>query len=116
MLFRSQVNSLRERNIPAELARAGAKVAFIPRSEGQRWLEEWVADVGRLIGQGLPREAALAGLTLEPARALGLEKSLGSLEKDKTANIVFWSGDPFEPSSRVQAVMLEGEFVVGDLR
>lgn len=111
-----QVNSLRERNIPAELARAGAKVAFIPRSEGQRWLEEWVADVGRLIGQGLPREAALAGLTLEPARALGLEKSLGSLEKDKTANIVFWSGDPFEPSSRVQAVMLEGEFVVGDLR
>jgi hypothetical protein len=27
---------------------------------------------------------------------------------------VFWSGDPFEPSSKVEAVMLGGRFVVGD--
>lgn len=111
-----QTNSLRERNIPAELSRAGAKVAFIPRFEGTTGLEEWLPDVGRLIGQGLTREAALAGITLEPARALGLGEELGSLEKQKTANIVFWNGDPFEPSSRVQAVMLDGRFVVGDVK
>ncbi|NOT29055.1 MAG: amidohydrolase family protein [Planctomycetes bacterium] len=111
-----QTNSLRERNIPAELVRAGAKLALTPRFDSPAAFKDWLPDVGRLIGQGLPREAALAAVTLEGARALGLEKSLGSLEKDKTANIVFWSGDPFEPSSRVAAVMLAGKFVVGEVK
>src|SRR5262245_54944192 len=107
-----QTNGLRERNIPAELARAGAKLALTPRSDTVQGHRDWLPDVGRLIGQGLPREAALAAVTLEAARVLGLAEKLGSLEKDKTANIVFWSGDPFEPSSRVRAVMLGGQFVV----
>jgi imidazolonepropionase-like amidohydrolase len=111
-----QPNSLRERNIPAELVRAGAKLALVPRTDTLSGYEAWLPDVGRLIGQGLPREAALAAVTLEAARALGLEERLGSLEKEKTANIVFWSGDPFEPSSRVEAVMLDGRFVVGGER
>lgn len=108
-----QTNSLRERNIPAELVRAGAKVAFTPRFDTLTSHRDWLPDVGRLVGQGLAREAALAAVTLEPARALGLVETLGSLEKDKIANIVFWSGDPLEPSSKVEAVMLGGRFVVG---
>lgn len=111
-----QTNSLRERNIPAELVRAGAKLVLTPRQESKQGFQDWLPDVGRLVGQGLSREAALASVTLEAARALGLEKELGSLEKEKSANIVFWSGDPLEPSSRVQAVMLAGKFVVGDLK
>jgi hypothetical protein len=107
-----QTNSLRERNIPAELVRAGARLALTPRFDTVQGHKDWLPDVGRLIGQGLAREAALAAVTLEAARALGLEKELGSLEKDKRADIVFWSGDPFEPSSVVRAVMLGGEFVV----
>ena len=109
-----QTNSLRERNIPAELARAGAKLALTPRFDTLQSHRDWLPDVGRLIGQGLSREAALAAVTLEAARALGVEEQLGSLEKEKRANIVFWSGDPFEPSSRVRAVMLGGEFVAGE--
>jgi imidazolonepropionase-like amidohydrolase len=109
-----QPHSLRERNIPAEFVRAGAKLAFTPRSDSLRGHEDWLPDVGRLVGQGLAREAALAAVTLEPARALGLEARLGSLEPDKDANIVFWSADPLEPAARVQAVMLAGEFVVGE--
>jgi hypothetical protein len=111
-----QVNSLRERNVPAELARAGAKLAFVPRFDARSGIEEWRHDVGRLVAQGLAREVALAGLTLEPARALGLAERLGSLEKEKLANIVFWSADPLEPDARVVAVMLDGEFVVGDVK
>jgi hypothetical protein len=109
-----QVNSLRERNVPAELARAGAKLVLTPRFDTLQGHKDWMGDVGRLIGQGLAREAALAAVTLEAARALGQAERLGSLEKDKLANIVFWSGDPFEPSSKVVAVMLDGEFVTGD--
>jgi imidazolonepropionase-like amidohydrolase len=46
---------------------------------------------------------------------LGLEERLGSLEKDKDANLVFLSGDPFEPSTRVEAVMIEGRIVYGEV-
>lgn len=110
-----QVNSLRERNIPAELVRAGAKLVLTPRFDTVRGHEDWRADVGRLVGQGLPREAALAAITLEAARALGRADEIGSLEVGKRADLVFWSGDPLEPSSKVEAVMLGGEFVVGDV-
>jgi hypothetical protein len=109
-----QVNSLRERNIPAELVHAGAKLVLTPRSDSLNGHRDWLPDVGRLVGQGLARDAALAAVTLEAARTLGLADKLGSLEKDKLANIVFWSGDPLEPSSKVEAVMLGGKFVVGD--
>ncbi|HED64910.1 MAG TPA: amidohydrolase, partial [Planctomycetes bacterium] len=46
---------------------------------------------------------------------LGLQDRVGSLEAGKDANIVLWSGDPLEPSSRIQAVMLEGEFLAGEV-
>jgi len=110
-----QPNTRRERNIPAELAGAGARVAFIPRSDSVRSHERWMSDVGLIVATGMERDKAIAAMTLEPARVLGLEERLGSLDKDKDANLVFWTGDPFEPSSRIAAVMLEGEIVYGDV-
>ena len=111
-----QQNSLRDRNIPAELVRAGAHVALMPRTDTLNGYRDWLPDVGRLVAQGLARESALAAVTIEQARALGIEETTGSLEKGKEADIVFWSGDPLEPSSRVMAVMLDGKFVHGDVQ
>lgn len=111
-----QQNSLRDRNIPDELVRAGARVALMPRLDSLAGYRDWLPDVGRLVAQGLARDAALAAVTLEQARALGIQESTGSLEKGKEADIVFWSGDPLEPSSRVMAVMLDGKFVHGDVQ
>jgi hypothetical protein len=111
-----QQNSLRDRNIPAELVRAGAKVALMPRADNLTGYRDWLPDVGRLVAQGLPRQAALSAVTLEAARALGLDEVTGSLEKGKEADIVLWDGDPFEPSSRVMAVISDGKFVHGDVQ
>ncbi len=61
---------------------------------------------------GLPFEAALAAVTLVPARLVGVEKRVGSLEVGKDADLVLWSGKPFEPSSRVIGVLLDGELVL----
>lgn len=106
-----QPNSMRYRNIPAEIAAAGGHVALIPLSDDVEGHREWLSEVGSLIPSGLEREDALASVTLAPSRVLGLEERLGSLDVGKDANLVFFDGDPFEPSTRVQAVLLEGEFV-----
>jgi imidazolonepropionase-like amidohydrolase len=59
---------------------------------------------------------ALRAVTLEPAGVLGLESRIGSLDKDKDANLLFLSGDPFEAGTQVKAVMLEGRFVFGEVQ
>ncbi len=46
---------------------------------------------------------------------MGVGDSVGSLDKGKDANFVFLNGDPFEPSTRIQAVMLEGKVVYGEV-
>ncbi len=110
-----QAHSRRERNIPAELARAGVSVALTPERDRLGSYEEWMNDVGHLVSRGLDRDTALAAVTLQAARALGLDERLGSLDAGKDANIVFWNGDPLEPASSIQAVMLEGNFVIGEV-
>lgn len=107
--------TMRQRNLPAEFLRAGAKLVLIPRSDSVDGHEAWRRQVGQIVAAGLERQAALRAMTLEPAALLGVDGRLGSLEIGKDANLLFVEGDPFEPSSRVRAVMLEGELVHGDL-
>lgn len=106
-----QPNTRRDRNIPAEMAAAGAKVVLIPRRDSEEGHRSWIKDVGELVRFGLDRQVALAAVTQEAANVLGLGERLGSIAPGRDANLVFWNGDPFEPGTRVQAVMLEGEFV-----
>jgi len=105
----------RSRNLPLELSNAGAKLAFIPLRDSIRGHKDWRVDVARLISAGFDREMALRAMTLEPANLLGLGDQLGSLDAGKDANMIFLTGDPFEGTSRVEAVMLEGQVVFGDL-
>ncbi|MEX1025004.1 MAG: amidohydrolase family protein [Planctomycetota bacterium] len=106
-----QVGTRRERNLPAELTTAGAKLVFVPASDSVRSHETYVKEVAYLVSKGLDAEAAYYGLTLGPATVLGVEDRVGSLEVGKHANLVLWNGDPFEPGTEIQAVMLEGAWV-----
>jgi imidazolonepropionase-like amidohydrolase len=108
--------TMRQRNLPAELAKAGAKLVLIPRNDTVRDHEHWLSNVGEMVGAGLDRAAALRSVTLEAAAVLGMQDQIGSLEKGKTANLVFFNGDPLEVGTRVQAVMLEGTFVSGEVK
>lgn len=110
-----QPGTMRQRNLPAEFLRAGAKLVLVPRADTVEGHEEWRENVGQIVAAGLEPQAALRAMTLEPAALLGLEERVGSLEVGKDANLLFVQGDPFEPASRVRAVMLEGELVHGDL-
>jgi imidazolonepropionase-like amidohydrolase len=108
--------TMRQRNLPAELARAGAKLVLIPRSDTLGAVETWLHSVGMVVANGLDRQVALRAVTLEPAEVLGLAARVGSLEVGKDANLVFYAGDPLEPATPLEAVMLEGRFVKGEVQ
>ncbi|MEL7496883.1 MAG: amidohydrolase family protein [Planctomycetota bacterium] len=61
------------------------------------------------IRHGVSHGSTLAALTINPARMLGVADSLGSLEKDKVANIAVFAGDPLNPSTPVRMVMCHGK-------
>jgi imidazolonepropionase-like amidohydrolase len=65
------------------------------------------------VREGLDPAAALRAVTLTPARVLGLDDRLGSLEPGKHATLCVWSGDPLDARSRVEAAWIEGRQVFG---
>ncbi|MBR0152187.1 MAG: amidohydrolase family protein, partial [Lachnospiraceae bacterium] len=64
---------------------------------------------GLAVKAGMDPFAALQAITLNPARHLGIEERVGSLEAGKDADVVLWDGDPLESSSKVCRVFIEGE-------
>ena len=95
---------------PAILERAGVDVAFNT--------DDFITDSRLLlrsaalaVRHGMSREAALAALTLAPARMLGLEARVGSLEAGKDADFVVLSGDPFSVYTTVEQTWVEGRLV-----
>jgi imidazolonepropionase-like amidohydrolase len=65
-------------------------------------------EAGNAARFGLPWSEALRAVTLTPAEIYGIADRYGSLEPGKVANIVVWSGDPFELSSRADVVLIRG--------
>jgi imidazolonepropionase-like amidohydrolase len=63
------------------------------------------------VREGLDPADALRAVTLTPARVLGLEDRLGSLEPGKDATLCVWSGDPLDARSRVESAWIEGRQV-----
>lgn len=63
------------------------------------------------IANGLPKEAGLRAITIEPAKLLGIDERVGSLEEGKDADIVLFDGDPLEYVTHVTAVIVDGKVV-----
>ncbi len=60
---------------------------------------------------GLGHDKALASITLDAARILGLANRVGSLEPGKSADLVLYDGDPFEHATHVMQTLIEGRVV-----
>ncbi|TVQ61666.1 MAG: hypothetical protein EA378_07935 [Phycisphaerales bacterium] len=107
-------------NIAGELAARGAELIFVPRFEAGLGPEMFLNQLAMLVREGLSREAALAGVTRHPARLLGVSGRVGTIERGKQADLIFLSGDPLHPASRVTRVMIAGQTVwepgEGDIR
>ena len=93
----------------ARLAKAGVKVAFLPPDTNNARLVPQSA--GNAVAMGMPGEAAVDALTVNPAEIFGISDSYGTLEAGKDADVVVWDGDPLELMTSPDAVFIRGEEV-----
>jgi imidazolonepropionase-like amidohydrolase len=63
---------------------------------------------GNRAGLKIERTDAIRWLTINPARALGIDKVTGSLEPGKNADVVIWSTDPFSVYAKAEQVFIDG--------
>lgn len=64
------------------------------------------------IRNGLSNQDALKAITINPARLLGLDRQIGSIEKGKDADLVLFNGDPFEYTTKPCIVIIDGKVEV----
>ncbi|MEY3187294.1 MAG: hypothetical protein RL675_1121, partial [Bacteroidota bacterium] len=94
--------------LPALLHKAGVLFA-INDEDGQHRGKNLPFNAGTAAAYGLPKEDALASITLNAAKILGIADRTGSLEVGKDANIVISEGDILDMrSSNISFVMIEG--------
>ena len=91
---------------PARLTENGLNISLTTHGMGKK--EEFLQNVRKAIEKGLSREKALAALTVNPARMLGIENRLGSLAIGKSASFSISSGHVFDQNSVVEQVWIDG--------
>lgn len=94
------------------LAKAGIRVAiesgyesYVPKTRVVLF------EAAIAAANGLGFEGALAAVTIDAARILGVETRVGSLEVGKDGDVALYDGDPFEYTTRCVGVVIEGQVV-----
>jgi imidazolonepropionase-like amidohydrolase len=91
----------------ALLVQAGVRVALLETdTHKSRNLRQ---QAGNAVSYGMTWDQALRAVTLAPAEIFGVADRYGSLEPGKVANVVVWSGDPFEFTTGVEHVLIRGK-------
>jgi imidazolonepropionase-like amidohydrolase len=89
------------------LAKAGVKVVLLETdTHNSRNLRQ---QAGNAVSYGMTWDQALRAITLSPAEVFGVADRYGSLDVGKVANVVVWSGDPFEFTTAVEHVYIRGK-------
>jgi len=92
---------------PAALQKAG--VPFALTTYRLKKPGDFMKNVRKAIERGLSADAALEALTVAPARLLGVDGMLGTIEAGKIADLVIADGDLFAEKTKVKKVFVDGE-------
>ena len=90
----------------ALLDQAGVQFAIIAGSTHN--VRDIRFQAGIAAQYGLSISTAMKAITINPAKILGVDDELGSIEPGKIANIVMFDGDPLQPLTKVVEVIIEG--------
>jgi imidazolonepropionase-like amidohydrolase len=97
---------------PARLKEAGIPFAIRSNSKGSGEAtasRNLPFEAATAVAFGLPEEDALRAITLAPARILGIDDQVGSLEIGKRANIVVTAGHILQPTTPVVGLFIDGK-------
>ena len=90
---------------PVALSKAGVQFALV---SGPGKTGDFLPGIRKAVESGLSAEDALRATTLGPARILGIDRQLGSLERGKIANVVVSDKPLFDEKSKVTRVFVDG--------
>ena len=92
---------------PGVLAKAGVKVAIqTDEMSAVRYLN---INAALAVREGMPEEEALKAITIHSAEVIGVQDRVGSLEAGKDADVVVFSGHPFDYKTVAEVVIINGE-------
>jgi imidazolonepropionase-like amidohydrolase len=89
-----------------ELTKAGVKVIITNSGESHN-INQLRFDAGVAVANGIEKTTALAAVTANVADTFKLNS--GRIVEGKDANLVLWSNDPFEISTKVEAMWINGQ-------
>ncbi len=92
----------------AALNAAGVLIAIKGNEGSTHRAREARYNAGNAVSHGLPYGAAIAALTVNPARIFGMAGQFGQIAPGAAGDVVVWSGDPLEPLSQPSAVFVNG--------
>jgi imidazolonepropionase-like amidohydrolase len=88
---------------------AGVPVAT--HSDSANTVQRLYTDAAKLVAAGMAENDALATITLDPARLLGVAAKVGSLEVGKDADLALFSRHPLDTYTLVDATWIDGALV-----
>lgn len=92
---------------PGILEKAGLEVALMT-DHPVIPIEQLSLCAALSVKSGMSYEGALRAITINPAKILGLDNRVGSLEVGKDADIVIWTADPLTLESEVVMTFING--------
>jgi hypothetical protein len=92
---------------PARLAEAGVPFAF--SSLGTDDPKAFAEGIQKAIEAGLPKDRAIEALTKTPAGFFGLDRTLGTIEPGKIANVVLAEGELLVKEAKVRYAFVDGK-------
>lgn len=95
---------------PGLLANAGCQVSIITDSPVIQQ-QHLTLCAGMAVKAGMKPFDALKAITINPAKHVGIEERVGSLEVGKDADIVITNGNPFEISTTIEQVYINGALI-----
>ncbi len=92
----------------ALLTQAGAQVCI--KSDSEELIRHLYLEAAKMVKYGgVSEEQALAMITINPARELGIDKRMGSIEVGKDADIALFNAHPFDGFARCELALVDGE-------
>jgi imidazolonepropionase-like amidohydrolase len=107
-------NSAIRINVPAAMQKQKIPFAISlssASSQFRRSQDTPLFPLAMLVRTGLAKDTALESITINSAKAIGMESLIGSIEKGKYGNLVVLNGEPFATYTQVEHVILEGKII-----